>query len=128
MIRRFSDAPTFPARALQIWLILIGRAANRQTITYGVLADILGFKGAGTLADMLGHVMFYCAQNNLPPLTVLVVNQDTGLPGEGLAKHGIDLNAERESVFNFNWFNIMPPAIEELSAAFKAAAQEGLVR
>ncbi len=79
---------------------------------------MLGFKGAGTLANMLGHVMFYCKINDLPPLTVIVVNQDTGLPGEGLAVTGIDLNAEREHVYLFNWYGIYPPSSEEFGTAF----------
>ena len=67
-MRWFNDNQTNATHALQIWLILIGKASNRQTITYGSLAEMLGFEGAGTLARMLGHVMFYCQQNELPPL------------------------------------------------------------
>jgi putative restriction endonuclease len=117
MIRRFDDYPTQENRALQIWQILVGKAANRQTLTYGQLADNLGFKGAGTLAHMLGHIMYFCQQNQLPPLTVLVVNQDTGLPGEGLT--GAELNADREKVFRFRWYDLMPPTPEELADAYR---------
>lgn len=102
MIKYFKDNATNPTRALQIWQILIAKASNRQTVTYGIFADLLGFHGAGVLAHMLGHIMFYCQQNDLPPLTVIVVNQDTGLPGEGLS--GADLSADRERAFNFRWF------------------------
>jgi hypothetical protein len=52
--------------------------------------------------------MTYCANNELPPLTVLVVNQDTGLPGEGLTTLE-ELNQDRESVFRFDWFALEPP-------------------
>ena len=117
MPSRFDDSPTQEHRGLQIWLILVGKAANRQTVTYGQLAEIMGFKGAGILAPMLGHVMFYCQQNELPPLTVLVVNQDTGLPGEGLI--GAELNADREKVFRFRWYDLRPPAPEELASAYR---------
>ena len=82
-----------------------------------MLAEMLGYRGAGTLSRILGHIMFYCQQNALPPLTVLVVNQDTGLPGEGLT--GADLNADREAVFNYDWYGLFPPAPEDLSAAYK---------
>lgn len=113
----FDDNPTLATRALQIWQILISKAHNRQTVTYGILADMLGFKGAGTLAHMLGHIMFYCQENNLPPLTVIVVNQDTGLPGEGLT--AVELNADRERVFQHNWYGVFPPSPDELSAAYQ---------
>jgi len=42
MVRRFDAASSWPARALQAWLTLIGLAHNRQTVTYGRLADYLG--------------------------------------------------------------------------------------
>lgn len=117
MLRYFNDGPSNAGRALQIWLILIGAAHNRQTLTYGILAGRLGFKGAGVLAHPLGHLMHYCRQHQLPPLTVLVVNQDTGLPGEGLTE--AELNADRENVFNFDWYALIPPSSEELSAVYK---------
>jgi len=79
----------------------------------------MGFRRAGTLAHILGHIMHYCIQNDLPPLTVLVVNQDTGLPGEGLI--GADLNADRETVFNFNWFGLIPPTATELANVYAKA-------
>lgn len=117
MATRFDAIRTDEFRGLQIWLILIGKAANRQTMTYGQLAEVLGFKGAGTMAHMLGHVMFYCQLNNLPPLTVLVVNQETGLPGEGLI--GAELNADRERVFRFKWYDLMPPTPNEFAEAYR---------
>lgn len=118
MVKYFKDNPSWETRALQIWQILICKAANRQTITYGALARMLGFGGAGTLAHFLGHIMHHCLQNGLPPLTVLVVNQDTGLPGEGLID--ADYNADREAVFGFGWFGVIPPTPDELSAAYRS--------
>jgi len=116
MVEKFNDHPNQPYRALQIWLILIGAAKNRQILTYGMVANILGYEGAGTLAHILGHIMFYCQQNELPPLTIIVVNQKTGLPGEGMT--GADLNADRESAFNFDWYSLVPPTPEELKEAY----------
>jgi alkylated DNA nucleotide flippase Atl1 len=120
MIKLFSDTPTLEARAVQIWQILTGMAYNRQTTTYGEIADILGYEGAGVLGRQLGHIMFFCAQNKLPPLTVLVVNGDTGLPGEGLETKK-DLHRERENVFNYDWFSIYPPIASEFAEAYEVA-------
>jgi hypothetical protein len=39
---RFDQLSSAPARALQIYLVLIGCAANQQTITYAKLAERLG--------------------------------------------------------------------------------------
>lgn len=71
MVKLFNDNSTHTTRALQIWQILIAKASNRQTLTYGMLAQLLGFKGAGVLAPILGHIMFYCQQNSLPLLEEL---------------------------------------------------------
>ena len=119
MVRSFDDNPTQATRALQIWQILIGKAHNRQTITYGQLAELLGFGGAGTLAQLLGPVLHYCRQQELPPLTVLVVSKDSGLPGDGVKD--IDLNSTREEVFRFNWYGIWPPTTDELNAALPSS-------
>lgn len=56
MVRFFDDDPTNASQALQIWQILIAAASDRRTLTYGILADMLGFKGAGVLGRRLGHV------------------------------------------------------------------------
>jgi hypothetical protein len=117
MVRRFDDGPDRPARGLQIWQILIGKAHNRQTITYGQLAELLGFEGAQVLAQPLGHVYYYCQQRKLPLLTAIVVKQDSGLPGHDLS--GVDLNRSREDVFAFDWYGIWPPTPDELRAAYE---------
>ena len=95
-------------RASQIWSLLICAARDRKTFTYGDVAGILGFGGAGVMAPILGCIMWFCEDNDLPPLTVLVVNRETGLPGEGLSTLE-EVNEDREVVFNFNWFGIEPP-------------------
>jgi hypothetical protein len=112
----FHDDPNQPKRALQIWQILIGKAHNRQTMTYGELSNLIGFKRSGTLGGFLAPVMFYCQDSGLPPLSCLVVNQDTGLPGEGLTSP-TDLHAEREKVFRFEWYKLVPPSIDDFKQA-----------
>lgn len=103
------------ARAVQIYAILISAAHNRQTLTYGMVADLLDYKGAGVLDRQLGLIMNWCADNDLPPLTVLVVNSETGLPGEGLVRIN-ELHSDRELVFNYSWFALVPPSIDELAS------------
>jgi putative restriction endonuclease len=115
-LRYFADNSSNAKRALQIWLILMGHAHRRETITYGQLAQRIGFAGAQALARPLGCIMWYCTQNKLAPLTVLVVNKDTGAPSEGLI--GVDdCDIARERVFNYKWFDLVPPTISELRAA-----------
>jgi hypothetical protein len=116
MVRYFVNEATRPNRALQIWLILIGLAKNRQTITYGGLAKLLGYKGAGVFGDTLGHIMFYCKQNELPELTVLVIDAEGGVPMEPQLTPSFD--TAREKVYKYDWYSIFPPSPDELKAAF----------
>src|SRR5947209_865880 len=102
MTRLFDDSRSHPSRALQAWQILIGAAFNRQSLTYTMLSEIVGFDGAGVWNEILGHLMQYCLQNHLPVLTVLVVNQESGRPGQGItlsSQAGGDPNIERERVY-----------------------------
>jgi hypothetical protein len=99
-------------RAMQIWPILVSAAHNRQSLTYGDLADHLEFDGAGVFAHILGRIMEYCQKKELPPLTCLVVNQTTGLPGAGLTTVE-DLPRDREAVYRANWYAMYPPQISD---------------
>lgn len=112
MLRRFSENSRNPLRAVQIWQILVSKAHNRQTMTYGDVADLIGYGGASPIGGILGYIMVYCDKNDLPPLTVLVVKNDTGLPSYGLSTSA-DYHSDREKVFNYNWYDIIPPSEEE---------------
>lgn len=120
MIQYFLNENTLENRALQIWQILIGFAYSRKITTYGEIANILDYKGAGTMDRQLGHILHFCAQNKLPPLTVLVVNSDTGLPGDGFDSI-LDLHKERERVFDYKWFELVPPSPNDFSKSWKKA-------
>ena len=114
MLRRFSENSRNPLRAVQIWQILVSKAHNRQTMTYGNVADLIGYKSANPIGGILEYIMDYCEKNDLPPLTVLVVRHDTGLPGYGLST-STDYHADREKVFNYDWYDIIPPTEEDFS-------------
>lgn len=103
-------------RSMQIWTLLVCAARERRSYRYGDIADILGMGGAGVMAQFLGPIMWYCEDNDFPPLTVLVVNQETGLPGEGLSTLE-NVNMDREWAFNFDWFENEPPKEEDFKAA-----------
>jgi hypothetical protein len=125
--RRFNEDTGLKVRMIQAWLILIGKARNRQTITYGDLAKLMtgGVKSslgkrAGQWKGMrLGSLYAYCEERGLPILPVIVVTKKTGLPAD-LApyrpneRHGPEPNAEREKVFDYDWFGIHPPCEGDL--------------
>lgn len=111
---------TLNQRASQLWTLLTVAALERKSYTYGNLAAILGFDKAGTMGSFLEPIMRLCVQRGWPPLTIIVVNAETGAPGVGLDTIQ-DLNRDRERVYRFNWFTLEPPQIED----FKRATEPG---
>ncbi len=101
-------------RAVQAWLYLIGKASNRQIIRYEELRQLLGYPTCQPVTQVLSCIMHYCEKRKMPPLTIIVVNK-SGQPGPGFtaAETGV-FDREREKVFEFNWFGIVPPTIEQL--------------
>lgn len=108
-------------RALQAWQYLINRADNRQIVRYDELRELMDYPTNNPLGSILGCIMFFCEQNDLPPLTLLVVNE-SGEPGGGFtAEQKKNYHRRREDVFDFKWLKIVPPTIEEFSEARKSA-------
>ena len=93
-------------RALQIWPILINAAHNRQVLTYKAVGDLISMPPIA-ISQPLGLIMHYCAEHQLPPLTILVVNTESGQPGNGLITVK-DLDQDREKVFSLNWYALPP--------------------
>jgi hypothetical protein len=106
---------TEPAWGLRAYLILIGCAADRQTVTYDALARRIKRGGPNLLGKPLALITRWCQHHNLPALASLVVEQATGLPAPGFAAVSRDeIPREQERVWAFDWYAIFPPTIEEL--------------
>jgi hypothetical protein len=103
---------------LRRYLVLVSLAWNNQLITYGALSQRqMKYGDGGILAPVLGCIMGWCHELGLPPLTTLVVNGDTGVPGGGLITVAdADFPAAMQRVFKFNWFDLVPPTVAELEA------------
>lgn len=99
-------------RALQVYQVLIAAAHNRQILTYELLGKMIGVPARG-LGPHLEHILRYCATNNLPPLTVLVVRTGAGQPSSGLPTLE-DIDSDRERVFTHKWFAMKPLTVEML--------------
>jgi hypothetical protein len=116
----FNPSSAHPARAVQAWQILVGKAMNRQTMTYEGLSELMYQKpAAGVLAGVLGHVAFYCMDNDIPPLTTLVVGKWPGKPGDRIPVDPAKFDEERESIYQHDWYNIYPPSEADFTAAYK---------
>lgn len=93
-------------RAHQLWSVLVFAASNRQTLTYDFAGKLTGLPAVAIGRDLL-PIQYFCKQQGLPPLTVLVVNQATGRPGEGLLVDDFALTLQE--VFNFDWLIYKAP-------------------
>ena len=95
-------------RAAIGWEILTQVSKNKDLIRYGQLGSHIGIHHR-PVRYVLGFIQDYCLQNQLPPLTILVVNQ-SGLPGEGFVAWDVD-NIEKglQQVYNYNWGNLENP-------------------
>jgi hypothetical protein len=92
---------TVKERAAQIWPVLAFAAQRRMTLTYDQLGNLIGVPRHG-LAHLLAPIQEYCRGRDWPPLTVLVVQEGTGLPGSGFTA-AADVPEAQARVFSFNW-------------------------
>jgi hypothetical protein len=119
-LKSFNPSAKREERALQAYLILIGAAHNRQTLTYKDLSLIMfgeSRQAQGVLAGILGCIAFYCQDKRLPILTTIVVNETTGDPGYGIPLSNSPAQ-EREKVYATNWYHNVPPTTEELNKSY----------
>jgi putative restriction endonuclease len=98
-------------RASRAWPILVKYAKNRQSITYGQLADKMGIHHR-VCRFFLGLIQDHCNTNKLLPLQSLVVNKRTRIPGDGYiasSRKLREIQKTQDKVFNYAWNRIKNP-------------------
>ena len=109
--------------AIKAWKTLTNNAQKSKLITYEDLAEILKIHHR-PIRLILDLIQTYCIDENLPPLTILVVNKSSGLPGAGFtAWDNRDLQRGRMSVNEFDWTKLANP----FSYALKGETIESMV-
>ncbi len=93
--------------------VLADVAADGTTITYGELAERIE-TFVLTLFPALGVLWGWCDERGYPHLNALVVNEKTGMPGDGYKPGGRPLGEKdwRETVaevHQFDWSDVTPP-------------------
>ncbi len=112
-------------RASQIWAVLAWAAKNRQTLTYSHLSKLIGVPTAG-LGQLLEPIQSYCLLNELPPLTILVVQQDSGVPGTGFTGTSAAEYAKTYmEVYEYDWLQHGNPQPEKLEQAVQKLPSNG---
>ena len=106
-------------RAAQMWAVLAIAARNRQILTYEMMARACGVPRPG-VGGFLEPIQDFCLQEALPPLTALVVGDESGMPGIGFIAAS-DIPRAQADVFNRDWLVGQAPSPQDLEAAFQAA-------
>ena len=90
-------------RASRAWPVLVKASKTRKYLTYKALGAAIGIHHRA-VSHVLGVIQSYCIFENLPPLTIMVVNASAGLPGGGFIAHDLEeFDSGVESVCNFDW-------------------------
>ena len=76
-----------------------------------------GRQAAGVLAGVLGNIAHFCIDNDIPPLTAIIVGKRRGAPGTDIPVDPSSIDEERENVYRFNWYDIYPPSESDLKQA-----------
>lgn len=96
-------------RAYLAWPILCTRAKSHSDITYGELASLLGIHHRA-VRYVLGPIQEYCMEEGLPPLTALVLNKNTGMPGTGFIAREVDeIPHAFEEIYAQDWDSLPNP-------------------
>jgi len=99
-------------------------ARNRQILTYPLVSRLIGVPQAG-LGQLLEPIQSYCLLHKLPPLTILVVSSDTGMPGSGFVAAS-DIPKTQQDVFDFDWLAHGAPSAELLADALVKVPSNGV--
>src|SRR5713226_921290 len=95
---------THTDEAVIIWPVLALAARMQRVLTYGDVEDFTGVL-ARAQAEPLHLIHNYCKRKGYPFLNSIVVNQETGFPGDKFPEEMSrpKLLEERARVFTFNW-------------------------
>jgi hypothetical protein len=113
------NSMTREQRAQQLWSVLVLAARNRQILTYEIVAQACGVP-APSIGDFLRPIQQYCIESDLPPLTSIIVNKNSGIPGEGFIA-AQDVPRAHVDVFSKEWLREVAPSEDRLAEAYMRA-------
>ena len=110
--------------AVAVWAVLTLSATKRHILTYSLLARLIGVPRSG-LGRFLEPIQSYCILNSLPPLTSIVVEAQTGRPGDGFIAASNLPQAQAET-FAYDWLNQTVPQPQDFRQALDTLPSCGL--
>lgn len=105
---------THKDQAVLIWPVLAFAARMQRVLTYGELEDFTGILARGQ-NDPLHLIHLYCGSRHYPFLNSIVVNQDSGFPGDKFPTPmtQFEFLVERARVFTYGWSGREKPRSED---------------
>ena len=108
-------------RLTHIWSLLVHSAHAQKVLTYGLIEQLLDVPKSA-IGCWLTPIQDYCNFHNLPPLTLLVVNEtDDPLIGDFTE---VDVFGERARVYLFDWLSQRIPSPEDFQRTTNKDAEE----
>ena len=108
-------------RAQQLWSILVLAARSRQIWSYEIVGQACRLPPA-SIGDFLRPIQQYCSENDLPPLTSLIVGKNDGVPGDGFIA-AQDVPRAQMQVFERDWLSERAPTAPQFADAYRRAPQ-----
>ncbi|QWC00203.1 hypothetical protein KHQ88_01155 [Mycoplasmatota bacterium] len=87
------------------WDILVDLANEHRTIYYQDLGDQIGYSPQ-SVGSVLSLLQNHCIWKDIPPITVLVINKETDMPGIGYRERYGRVEKDTEETFKYKWKNI----------------------
>ncbi len=107
-------------QAVLIWPVLALAARMQRFLTYSELEGLVGIPRFGQ-NNALHLIFLYCEKKRHPLLNSIVVNQETGFPGDEHPRkmEPEEFLIERARVFAFNWSGKDKPSSDDFAALQK---------
>lgn len=94
-----------------LWPILVELAKSGKKLYYSDIAPKIQ-TSALKVSHGLAPIFFYCKDNNLPPLTSLIINKKTNKPGFDFSIFGAkDSASAQKMVYEYDWSMMENPFI-----------------
>jgi len=105
----------------QIWSLLVQSAHARKLLTYAILEQLMDVPKQA-IGCWLTPIQDYCNFYNLPPLTLLVMDEADIPLTDGFTE--ADVFGERARVYRFDWMSQKPPSPEDFQRTTNRDAEE----
>jgi len=91
-----------PKKTKEVYLVLREYAAKNECVAYSVIANEVGLANRGVSLPLY-YIWGFCQGLEIPHLSAIAVNKNTGLPGPGYPVDEQELKDIQRGVFAYPW-------------------------